>query len=137
MEEQITMQVQSVPSFPFELSIGMIICLLALYVFIAYCLARIANKTGMPLGSSFIWALIPIANIFLILKIAGKPMWWFVLLLIPIVNFVICIILWMAISERLQRPAWWGVIIAIVPVINLIFFLILAFEAKRETGVPA
>ncbi|PIU55533.1 MAG: hypothetical protein COS89_07115, partial [Deltaproteobacteria bacterium CG07_land_8_20_14_0_80_38_7] len=53
------------------------------YLFFAYCLARLAKNVGMPFGSSFIWALIPIANFFLLLKIAEKPMWWFILLLIP------------------------------------------------------
>jgi len=137
MEEQITMQMETVqPGLGF--SVGMIIFLLVVYVFFAYCLARLAVKTDMPMGKAFIWALIPIANIFLILKIADKPMWWFILLLIPIVNFVISIIMWMAISERLGRPGWWGIVIAIVPVVNLIFFLILAFEEKRvPRGIPA
>ena len=109
----------------------MIAFIVVMYVFFAFCMARMAVKTGMPFGSSFVWALIPIANIFLLLKIGGKPMWWFILLLIPIVNLVISILMWMGISERLGKPGWWGIIIGLVPVVNIIFFLILAFGEKK------
>ena len=112
-------------------SVGMIAFIVVMYVFFAFCMARMAVKTGMPFGSSFVWALIPIANIFLLLKIGGKPMWWFILLLIPIVNLVISILMWMGISERLGKPGWWGIIIGLVPVVNIIFFLILAFGEKK------
>lgn len=128
MEEQVV-DIQTFQPF-MGLGVGAIIFIIVAYVFLAYCLARIAVRTGMPFGSSFVWALIPIANVFLILKIAGKPMWWFILCLIPIVNFVITIIVWMAISERLGRPGWWGILIALVPVVNIVLFLILAFESR-------
>lgn len=105
---------------------------LVVYIFFAYCLARMAEKEGMPIGSSFLWALIPIANIFLLLKLGDKPYWWFILLLIPIVNFVVAILLWMAISEKLGKPAWWGIIIVLVPIVNIILFLILAFGGKKS-----
>ncbi|MFH1830695.1 MAG: DUF5684 domain-containing protein [Pseudomonadota bacterium] len=128
-------QVQQVPPMAAGMGVGMIIVMLVIYVFWAYCLARIAVKTGMPLGKSFIWALIPIANFFLILKLGAKPMWWFVLLLIPIVNVVMMILIWIGIVEKLGKPAWWGVCIAIVPILNLILFLMLAFE--KGTPRPA
>lgn len=117
------------------IGIGMIIFWIVLYVFFAYCLARIAKNLGMDFGSSFVWALVPIANIFLLFKLAAKPMWWFILILIPIVNIVIGILVWMAISERLGRPAWWGVIIGLVPFANLVFFLILAFGKVQRAQV--
>jgi hypothetical protein len=113
---------------------GVIVVWIVLYVFFAYCLARLAKKMNMPFGSSFVWALIPIANIFLLLKLAGKPMWWIVLMLIPIVNFVIIILLWMGICEQLGKPGWWGIMIALVPIANLVFFLMLVFG--QTTFVP-
>jgi len=110
---------------------------LAFYVFFAYCLARIAKKEGLPFQSSFIWALIPIANYFLMFKLGGKPMWWFILLLIPIVNFIILILMWMGIAEKFGRPGWWGVMIAIVPIANIIFFLMLVFGEAKPVGQVA
>lgn len=114
------------------LGVGMIIFWIVLLVFFAYCLARIAKNLGMPFGSSFVWALIPIANIFLIIKMSGKPMWWFILFLIPIVNIVISVLIWMALAEKLGKPGWWGIMIGIVPVANIIFFLMLAFGKPSQ-----
>jgi uncharacterized membrane protein YoaK (UPF0700 family) len=53
------------------------------------------------------------------LNIAKKPLWWFILLLIPLVNIVIGIIVWMAIAEARGKPNWWGILM-IVPLVNFI-----------------
>lgn len=126
MEEKLIVEMQQ-PTMGAGVGIGMIIFWLACYIFFAYCLARLAKKMAMPFGSSFVWALIPIANIFLLLKLAAKPYWWFILFIIPIVNIVIAIIAWMAISERLGKPGWWGIVIGLVPIANIILFLMLVF----------
>jgi len=92
------------------------IFLAVIYVYMALALMTIATKTNTPNG----WlAWIPIANIFLMFNIAGKPAWWFILFLIPLVNIVIAIIVWMAIAEARHKPNWWGILM-IVPVVNLI-----------------
>ena len=88
----------------------------AMYVYWALALQTIAKKTNTEPA----WlAWIPIANIFLILMVAQKPMWWFILFLIPIVSLVMSIIVFMAVAERRGKPSWWGVMI-IVPIMNLI-----------------
>lgn len=136
MEEEImigTTQMQEMAQPSPWMGVVSILIILAVYVFGAYCLARLAKKVGMPMGSSFIWALIPIANIFLILKVGGKPWWWFFMFLIPIVNFIFGILLWMAICERLGKPGWWGILICLVPIVNIILLLILVF-GKEEGG---
>jgi len=89
---------------------------LAMYVYIALALQTIATKTGTA-NEWLAW--IPIANIFLILSIAKKPMWWFLLFLIPLVNVVIAIMVWMAVAEARGKPNWWGILM-IVPVANLV-----------------
>jgi hypothetical protein len=89
---------------------------LAAYIYVSLALMTIANKTGTPNG----WlAWIPIANIILMLMIAKKPIWWIVLFLIPLVNIVMAILVWMGIAEARSKPNWWGVLM-IVPVANLI-----------------
>lgn len=133
-EEAIKMQVQQMSP---HMGIGMIIFWIVFYLFFAYCIARLAKKFGMPMGKAFIWAVIPIANIFLLLKLAAKPMWWFILLLIPIVNIIISILVWMSISEKLGKPGWWGIMIGLVPIANIVFFLMLVFgkgEAVKATA---
>ncbi len=136
MEQEI-MQVQEVaPQSPWA-GIASLLFFIVVYVFAAYCLARIAKKAGMPLGSSFVWALIPIINIFLIIKIGGKPWWWFFMFFIPIVNLVFMILLWIAICERLGKPGWWGIVISLVPVVNIIMILILAFEKDIKKPIES
>jgi hypothetical protein len=92
------------------------VCLLVLYVYTALALMTIAQKTNTENG----WmAWIPIVNIVLMCNIAKKPVWWIILCLIPLVNLVIYIILWMGIAEARNKPSWWGILL-IVPVVNLI-----------------
>lgn len=126
---------QTQPMSP-EMGIGIIIVWLVLYLFFAFCLAMIANKQGKNFWTSFIMAIIPIANIILVLQLANKPWWWIFLLLIPIVNLVLMILIWMSIAERMGRPSWWGVVIVLVPIVNLVLFLILAFGKKPMLPPP-
>jgi len=85
------------------------------YVYMSMALMTIAAKTSTPNG----WlAWIPIVNLFLMLNIAQKPAWWFILFLIPLVNIVILIIVWMAIADARHKENWWGILI-IVPIINI------------------
>lgn len=131
-------QMETVEPMSQGMGIGMIIVWLVFYLFFAYCLATLAKKQGRPFGTSLVMAIIPIANIILLLQLGGKPWWWIFLLLIPIVNFVLLIFIWMGIAEKMGRPSWWGVMIALVPVANLIFFLMLVFGKKPEvTSTPA
>ncbi len=93
------------------------------YIFTAICLQAIAKKTN----TADAWlAWIPIANFILMLNIAHKPVWWIVLMLIPVVNVVFYIIVWMEIAKARGKPEWWGILI-IVPVANLIGLGYLAF----------
>ena len=93
------------------------------YVYMAICLQTIAKKTN----TADAWlAWIPIANCILMLNIAHKPIWWIVLMLIPLVNIVIAVIVWMEIAKVRGKPEWWGILM-IVPVANLIAPGYLAF----------
>jgi len=94
----------------------MFVLMAALYVYMALALSTIAKKTNTA-NPWLAW--IPIVNIILMLNIAKKPLWWFILCLIPLVNIVIMIIVWMAIAEACGKPSWWGILM-IVPLVNLI-----------------
>jgi len=96
---------------------------LAGYIYMSLALQTIAAKTNTANG----WlAWIPIANIFLMLSVAKKPMWWFILFLVPIVNIVIIIMVWMAIAESRGKPSWWG-ILTIVPAVGIVVPGVLAW----------
>jgi hypothetical protein len=86
------------------------------YVYVALALQTIATKTNTP-NAWLAW--IPILNLFLMVNIAQKPVWWIILFLIPLANIVVAILVWMAIAERRGKPSWWGIMV-IVPVMNII-----------------
>lgn len=89
---------------------------LGLYIYFALALQTIAQKTNTP-NAWFAW--IPLVNVVLMLTIAKKPLWWLLLFLIPIVNIVVSVLVWMAVAEARNKPNWWG-ILTLVPVANLI-----------------
>ena len=81
---------------------------------------KVFTKAGEP-G----WAVIvPIYNIIVMLKIAGKPLWWIILYLIPIVSLVIAIMVSIGIAEKFGKGAGYGIGLAFLP---FIFFPMLAF----------
>jgi hypothetical protein len=86
----------------------------AIYVYSALTMQTIAEKTNTE-NPWLAW--IPIANIILLLNIAKKPIWWIVLCLIPLVNLIVFIIVWMAVAEARGKPGWVGVLL-IVPVLG-------------------
>lgn len=100
-----------------------VLIILGLYAYIAFCIQTISKRTNTK-DPWMAW--VPILNIYLLCKIAGKPGWWLILFIIPLVNIVISIIVWMRISEALKKPGWLG-ILTIIPLINLVIWGYLAF----------
>jgi hypothetical protein len=89
---------------------------LVFWIYWALATQTIAKKTNTENG----WlAWIPIANLILWANIARKPVWWGILCMVPLVNIVFMILLWMAIAEARKKPSWWGILM-IVPMVNLV-----------------
>jgi hypothetical protein len=55
-------------------------------------------------------AIIPFYNIYTLMKVAGRPGWWLVLYIIPIVNIVIAIIVSLDVARRFGKSAVFGVV---------------------------
>lgn len=107
---------------------------LVFYVYTALCLYFIAKKTA----TSPEWlAWIPIANLFLMCKIAKLSYWWLLGifgLFIPIVNILanfywigLFVFMWYKIAEARNKPGWIG-ILTIIPIANLVVMGYLAFS---------
>lgn len=111
----------------------MMILALFFYVFYAVCLMKIASRTNTPNGW-FAW--IPILNVILMLQVAKKPLWWIILLFIPLVNVIMGIIIWMGIARAVNKPDWLGVLM-IVPIANLIIPAYLAFSNANSENSQA
>ena len=97
-------------------SLFMFVLFIGAYIYMALALQTIAKKTNTE---NDWWAWVPILQIILMLNVARKPVWWIILLLIPLVNIVIGIIVWMAVAEARNKPSWWGILL-IVPVVGII-----------------
>lgn len=101
-----------------------VVAFVAIYVFTAVCFQKIAERTNTE---DAWWAWVPILNILLMLKIAEKPMWWIILLFIPLVNFIIAILVLLRICERRGKPGWM-VVGMLIPVVNFVVLGYLAFS---------
>ena len=78
-------------------------------------------------------AIIPIYNFIVLLKIAGKPVWWFILMLIPFVNFIVAIIAALAVAKNFGKGTGFGLGLAFLAPI---FYPILAFGDARYQPQP-
>ncbi len=68
------------------------------------------------------------------MKISGKPGWWFILLIIPIVGFIISIIACIGLAERFSKTAGNGIGLALL---GFIFGPMLAFSNAHYIGPKA
>jgi hypothetical protein len=95
-----------------------------IYIFVCYCLKLICEKAGHQPGV-LIW--IPIANFIPLLTVAKLPLWFIILFLIPLVNLVVAIVMWVKICQARGKPGWL-VILLLIPFVNLVFIPYLAFS---------
>ncbi|RMF79097.1 MAG: hypothetical protein D6739_11265, partial [Nitrospirae bacterium] len=65
---------------------------LVLFVLLIAGMWKVFAKAGKPGWA----AIIPIYNLVVLLEIAGKPVWWIILMLIPVVNFVVALLVSLA-----------------------------------------
>lgn len=113
-----------------NLPIGIII----LYIlFIGVMIAsvwKVFTKAGKP-G----WAcIVPIYNLIVMLEIAEKPVWWFILMLVPFVNVVIGILVSIAIAEKFGKSTGFGLGLAFL---GIIFWPMLAFGDAEYDSEPS
>ncbi len=105
--------------------------LIPIYIYSSICLQFIAKKTNQ----SPAWlAWIPVANLFLMCKIAGISYWWLLLILgsfIPVLGFVCAMFLtgflWYKIAIARNKPGWTGALV-IIPLVNFFIMGYLAFS---------
>ncbi len=76
-------------------------------------------------------ALIPIYSFYVLLKVVGRPGWWLLLLLIPLLGFVIYVIIMNDLSKSFGHGA--GFTLGLV-FLSLIFFYVLAFGSSTYRG---
>lgn len=88
---------------------------------------KIFTKAGEPGW----YSIIPIWNTIVMIKIVGRPMWWFLLLFVPIVNIVILVILMLDLSKVFGKGMGFTIGLILLP---YIFMIILGFDSSRYLG---
>jgi hypothetical protein len=96
-------------------------------VIIIVAMWKVFSKAGHPGWA----AIIPIYNLYVLCKIAGRPGWWLLLFLIPFVNFIILIILNIDIAKNFGKGAGFGLGLAFL---GIIFWPILGFGSAQYQG---
>lgn len=100
--------------------IGAVIGLLIAAIVIA-AMWKIFTKAGEPGWA----AIIPIYNLIVLLKIAGRPLWWIILLLVPFVNLIVVILVYIDLARKFGKGAGFGLGLALL---GPIFLPMLAFS---------
>jgi ABC-type sulfate transport system permease subunit len=102
---------------------------LAIIVLIIAAMWKVFSKAGQPGWA----ALIPIFNAYVLLKVAGKPGWWLILLFIPVVNIVFGILALAGLAKNFGKGA--GFVLGLV-FLPFIFYPILGFGGATYSPVP-
>ena len=103
---------------------------LALIVFVIAGFWKVFVKAGHPGWA----AIVPIYNIYILLKIAGKPGWWLLLFFIPVVSLVIMILVSIEVAKAFGKGGGFGVGLALL---SFIFYPILGFGDAKYQAAPA
>jgi hypothetical protein len=108
---------------------GMVVLIIfaVIYIYSSLCLYLIAKKLDVPAAWT---AWIPIVQVWAFLRSAGKSLVWVLLLLVPLVNTIVGVYLWMCISENCGRNKWLGLLM-LLPIVNLIYLGVLAFSQSE------
>ncbi len=73
-------------------------------------------------------AIIPIWNILIVLKISGRPWWWIILFVIPIVNIIVFIIVYYDLAKSFGKGGGFAVGLILL---SFIFIPILGFGSSQ------
>ena len=101
----------------------------AILILLIVSVWKVFTKAGQPGWA----AIIPIYNMVVLLKIVGKPVWWIIGFLIPIVNIVVAILVAVALAKAFGKGT--GFAIGLV-LLGFVFFPILAFSDAKYTAPP-
>jgi hypothetical protein len=87
---------------------------------------KVFEKAGQP-G----WAvLVPIYNVMILLKMTGKPAWWLALFFLPVANFIVMILIVIALAKSFGKSTGFGLGMLFF---GFVFYPILGFGSAEYT----
>jgi hypothetical protein len=108
-------------------STGAVVVWLAISILLAASWWKIFVKAGKPGWA----AIIPIYNVVVLLEVLNRPIWWIVLLFIPIVNVIVGIILANDLAQAFGKGTGWTIGLIFL---GFVFFPILGFGSDPFLG---
>ena len=116
------------------LSVGVLVLyFIVIWVIVAlptYFVFKKAGSNGDPAWGAFV----PIYGFYVLLKVVGRPGWWLLLLLIPLVNYVIIIMVYNDLSKSFGHGV--GFTLGLI-FLSWIFLAILAWGSSQYQGPAA
>lgn len=112
------------------LSTGQVLVSLAICVLVVASLWKIFAKAGKPGWA----AIIPIYNLVVYLQVVKRPVWWIVLMFIPLVNVVVWIVLTNDLAKAFGKGVGWTLGLLFV---GFVFYPILGFGGDPYLGGQA
>lgn len=103
---------------------------LAILVLIIAGFWKVFEKASQPGWA----AIVPIYNVYVLCKIAGRPGWWLILFFVPIVSFVIAIIVSVDVAKAFGKGV--GFALGLI-FLGFIFYPVLGFGSAQYQGPPA
>ena len=110
---------------------GNMIAMFILYLVLIILMIVSMWKVFVKAGEKGWLIFIPNHNVVVMIKIAGKPIWWWFLFLIPILNIVIAIKLMISFANRFGKGTGFALGLIFLP---FIFYPILAFGNAKYQG---
>lgn len=110
-------------------SLGGLIFNLAIFVLVIVGFWKVFTKAGQPGW----FAIIPIFNFFILLKIVGRPWWFLILMFIPLVNLIVFAVVSMDVAKSFGKGIGFAIGLFFL---SFIFYPILGF-GKAEYQGPA
>jgi hypothetical protein len=107
---------------------GIIGLLVALLMIVA--MWKVFAKAGQPGWAS----IIPIYNLYIWCKIVGRPAWWIILMLIPLVNIIVGIVLCIDMAKSFGKGVGFGIGLVFL---GIIFLPLLGFGSAQYQGAAA
>jgi hypothetical protein len=106
---------------------------LLIFIYLAILVLVVAGtwtmfqKAGQPGWA----AIIPFYNLYIFCKVAQRPGWWLILLLIPLVNWVVWLIVSLDVAKQFGKGSGFGVGVWLL---SFIFIPILGFGSAQYQG---
>ena len=105
----------------------LLVVYLVILVLVVAGLWRVFTKAGEAGWK----AIIPIWDVLVLLRIAGRPWWWIILLLIPLVNLIVWLIVMLDLAKSFGKGGGFGVGLWLL---SFIFIPILGFGSATYQG---